>query len=77
MLDSVYPGWDESLDWGLLLERESFFFLFASSVAVIFFLVLRVFLAWLADHRLRVPRFHFREHLVRASAAFFSTPEIK
>jgi hypothetical protein len=77
MLDSVYSGWDETLDWSLLLERESFFYFFTSSVAVISFLVLRIFLAWLADHRLRVPRFHFREHLLRASAAFFSTPEIK
>jgi Transglutaminase-like superfamily len=77
LLDSLRSGWDESLDWDLLLERESFFFFFASSVAVIFFLVLRILLAWLADHRLRVPRFHFREHLIRAGAAFFSTPEIK
>jgi hypothetical protein len=77
IMDSLYSGWDETLDWSLLLERESFFFFFASSMAVIFFLVLRIFLAWMADHRLRVPRFHFREHLIRASAAFFSTPEIK
>jgi len=23
-LDKVYPGWDEAVDWSLLLERESF-----------------------------------------------------
>lgn len=31
----------------------------------------------LADNRLRIPRFHLREHALRAGVAFFSTPEIK
>ena len=26
LLESILPGWDETLDWSLLLERESFFF---------------------------------------------------
>src|SRR5437879_7945939 len=26
VLDWVYPGWDEVVDWSLLLERESFFY---------------------------------------------------
>jgi hypothetical protein len=34
-------------------------------------------LAWYADSRLRIPRFHLREHALRAGVAFFSTPEIK
>ena len=77
VLDSAAPGWDEALDWSLLLERESFFILFVSATLTIFFLILRVFLAWYADHRLRIPRFHLREHAARAGAAFLSTPEIK
>ncbi len=40
-------------------------------------LLLRGFLGWLADNRLRIPRFHFRENLIRATAAFFTSPEIK
>jgi hypothetical protein len=43
----------------------------------LFFLLLRAALAWYADRRLRVPRFHLRENAVRAGAAFFSAPEIK
>jgi hypothetical protein len=42
-----------------------------------FFLLVRALLAWYADSRLRIPRFHLREHMVRAGTAFFSTPEIK
>jgi hypothetical protein len=77
LLNWIRPGWDEALDWSLLLERESFFALVASATLIIFLLVLRFMLAWYADHRLRIPRFHLREHMLRASAAFFSTPEIK
>jgi len=77
LLDSVYPGWEEAVDWSLLLERESFLYLVLSAAAALFFLLLRVVLAWYADHRLRTPRFHLREHAVRAGAAFFSAPEIK
>jgi hypothetical protein len=77
LLDSINPGWDEALDWSLLLERESFFYLVISGMATLFFLLLRVVLAWYADSRLRIPRFHLREHAFRAGAAFFSAPEIK
>jgi transglutaminase superfamily protein len=77
ILAKVYPGWDEAFDWSLLLERESFFYLVLSAVVAIFFLVLRLFLAWYADHRLRIPRFHLRTNAIRAGAAFFSAPEIK
>ena len=76
-LDTVKPGWDESVDWSLLLERESFLILIVSVCLTLFFLLLREMLAWYADHRLRIPRFHLREHALRATTAFFSTPEIK
>ena len=75
--DAIYAGWDEAVDWSLLLERESFFYLVLSAGATLFFLLLRAGLAWYADRRLRVPRFHLREKAVRAGAAFFSAPEIK
>ncbi|OLC84678.1 MAG: hypothetical protein AUH66_00390 [Acidobacteria bacterium 13_1_40CM_4_57_6] len=77
ILDRVYPGWDEAVDWSLLLERESFFYLVLSAAATLFFLLLRAVLGWYADRLLRIPRFHLREHAIRAGAAFFSAPEIK
>jgi hypothetical protein len=77
VLDSVLPGWDEKLDWSLLLERESFFALATATFATFFLLLLRLFLAWYADQRLKVSRFHLRSHLARAGVAFFTTPGIK
>jgi len=77
VLDRVFPGWDERVDWSLLLERESFFSLATAMLATFFLLLLRLFLAWYADHRLKIERFRLRLHLARAGAAFFTTPEIK
>jgi len=77
VLDAIYPGWDEKVDWSLLLERESFFALSTAILATLFLLLLRQFLAWYADQRLKISRFHLRLHLARAGAAFFTTPEIK
>ena len=77
VLDWIAPGWDEAVDWSLLLERESFFYLVLFATATFLFLLLRALLAWYADSRLRIPRFHLREHAVRAGAAFITTPEIK
>lgn len=77
LLDRVNPGWDEAIDWSLLLERESFFIFVVSGWAALLFLLLRFVLGWYADHRLRIPRFQLRAHAARAGAAFLSTPEIK
>jgi hypothetical protein len=77
VLDRIFPTWDEYLDWGLLLERRSFMYLFISVNCLILLMVLRVFLGWLADRRLMIPRFHLRSNLVRATTVFFTTPEIK
>jgi|SRR5271168_5210273 len=76
-IEKVFPDWDEYFDWGLLLERRSFMYLSMSVCSLIFFLIVRVFLGWLADHRLMIPRFHLRSNLTRATAVFFTTPEIK
>jgi hypothetical protein len=76
-LDRYLPGWDEYLDWSLLLERRSFLYLFLSVNSLLLLMLTRVVLAWIADHRLRISRFHFRENLARATAAFFTSPEIK
>ena len=77
LLDRLFPTWDEYVDWSLLLERRSFLYLFLSASSLIFLILVRVVLGWLADHRLQVPRFHLRANLIRATAAFFTSPEIK
>jgi Transglutaminase-like superfamily len=77
VLNAMVPGWEESADWSLLLERESYFVFFIALFASLIFFFLRMFLAWYADHRLKIPRFRLRERVVRVGAAFFSPPELK
>jgi Transglutaminase-like superfamily len=77
LLESILPGWDETLDWSLLLERESYFVLVITAASAFLLLMLRLLLAWYADRRLQVPRFHFWRHFLRATSAFLTTPEIQ
>lgn len=77
VLEEINPDWDEAVDWSLLLERESFFYLVLAAVVTFILLLVRFMLGWYADSRLRIPRFHLRGRMIRAGVAFFSTPEIK
>ena len=77
LLDGIFPKWDQNTEWSLLLERKSFLAFFLSTSALLFLVVLRLVFGWIADNRLRVPRFHLRANLSRATAALFTTPEIK
>jgi hypothetical protein len=77
ILGKVYPGWDEALDWSLLLERESFFVLCVFIAGSVFFLTVREAMAWYADRKLKIPRFQLRAHFARAGAAFIGAPGIK
>ena len=77
LLDRVFPGWEEKLDWSLLLERESFFVLTLSAWTTLILFLLRLIMGWYADRRLKIPRFHLRANLARAGAAFLASPEIK
>lgn len=77
ILDKAAPGWEESVDWTLLLERESFFALCVSGFAFIGSLLLRIILGWYADNMLRIPRFQLRSQFLRAGTTFFRAPEIK
>jgi hypothetical protein len=77
ILDRAFPGWDESLGWSLLLERESFLALSVSAFVFLVFLLLRILLGWYADHRLRIPRFRLRSQVMRAGSTFIDAPEIE
>ena len=77
LLDRLFPGWDEYLDWNLLLERRSFLYLFLSVNSLLILVLLRAVLAWVADHSLQIPRFHLLANLGRATISFFRTPETK
>jgi hypothetical protein len=77
ILNRMLPGWEERLDWSLLVERESFFVLTLAAVATLLLFLLRQALAWCADRRWKLSRFRLRSHVSRAGTAFFTTPEIK
>jgi len=77
ILNRWFSGWEERVDWSLLVERESFFVLTLAAMATLLLFLLRLVLAWYADRRLKLPRFRLRSHVSRASAALFTTPEIK
>ena len=77
LLDRFFPGWEEHLGWNLLLERRSFLYLFISANSLIFLVLVRAVLAWVADHYLQVPRFHLLANLGRATKSFFRAPEMK
>lgn len=77
VLEGVDPEWDEAVDWSLLLERESFFYLVLAAIVTFILLFVRFMLGWYADSRLRIRRFHLRQKMIRAGVAFFSAPEIK
>lgn len=77
LLDKLFPTWEENVNWSLLLERRSFLYFFVSVSSLIFLALVRVILAWLADHRLRIARFQLRASLGRAAVTFLRTSQIR
>jgi Transglutaminase-like superfamily len=77
LLDRLFLGWDDYLDLGLFFERRSFRFLATSGTSLIFLLLVRAILAWVADQYLRIPRFHFLATVRRGVFTFFKTPNVK
>lgn len=77
ILNRLFSGWEERVDWSLLVERESFFVLTLAAIATLLLFLLRQVLAWYADRRWKLARFRLRSNVSRAGAALFTTPEIK
>lgn len=68
VLDAVFPSWETSIDWTLLLERESFAALIISAILLMFALLLRFLLSWFCSSRLGFQRAKLRDHLFHAGA---------
>lgn len=71
ILDALIPGWSDSTEVSLLLERNSLAALAFSVLLVVFVLLLRVALRWYAAARLHVRPAHVYVHLARACIGFF------
>jgi len=77
LLNSIYPRWDQAMDWSLLLERESFMVLCLSLASTALLLIGRSVLGLYAARKLGIRRVSLRQKAWRASSALFSPPEIK
>ena len=65
-LNFIWPSWEESINWTLLLERESFAMLTISILLLCFALAARLFLGWYCSRRLGIVRVRLRDQLIRA-----------
>jgi Transglutaminase-like superfamily len=70
VLDRVAPGWEDSIYWTLLLERESFAALWLALFLFFFLVGVRFFLRWYGESRLGLRRARLRNQLLRAARAF-------
>ena len=69
----IWPSWEESINWTLLVERESFAMLVVSSLLLCFALAARLFLGWYCSRRLGIARVRLRDQIVRAGQVLVGT----
>jgi hypothetical protein len=65
IFDFIWPSWEESINWTLLVERESFAMLTISILLLCFALAVRLFLGWYCFRRLGLARIRLRDQIVR------------
>jgi Transglutaminase-like superfamily len=66
IFNSIWPKWEEAINWTLLVERESFAMLVASLFLLCFSLVARLLLGWYCRSRLGIARDRLRDQILRA-----------
>jgi hypothetical protein len=74
-LNFIWPSWEESINWTLLLERESFAMITVSILLLCFALTIRLFLGWYCSRKLGIARVRLRDQLVRAGEILVSSPK--
>jgi hypothetical protein len=74
-LNFIWPSWEESINWTLFLERESFAALTISILLLCFALALRVILSWYCSRKLGIARVRLRDQLARAGEVLVSDPK--
>jgi hypothetical protein len=65
--DFIWPSWEESINWTLLLERESFAVLTISIILLGLALAVRLFLSWYCSRRPGIVRTRLRDQIKRAT----------
>ncbi len=69
----IWPSWEESINWTLLVERESFAMLTASLFLLCFVLAARLLLGWYCGTKLGLARTRFRDQVARAGHTIAGT----
>jgi hypothetical protein len=72
ILKYIWPDWEESINWTLLLERESFAMLTTSILLLCFALAVRLFLGWYCSRKLGINRVRLRDQLGRVGSVLLS-----
>jgi hypothetical protein len=71
ILSFVWPSWEESLDWTLLLERASFAMFLGSGLLLLCGIAARLYLSWFCSYR-GMFRVRLRDQLIQAGNVFLS-----
>ena len=66
IFNSIWPGWEEAINWTLLVERESFGMLVASVFLLCIALAARLLLGWYCKEKLGIARERLRDQILRA-----------
>jgi Transglutaminase-like superfamily len=74
-LNAVWPAWEETINWNLLLERDSFAMLTVSVIVFCFLLAARLLFAWYCSSRLGIPRLRWRDRIVRMGQVLAGDPQ--
>ena len=75
-LDSMWPHWEEFLNWTLLLERDSLAALVCSFIALVFLVLTRLFLGHYGEKKLGVARVRLRKQVWQASVTLMGNQQI-
>lgn len=75
VLNYIWPSWETSINWTLLVERESFAMLVSSSSLLCFALAVRLLLGWYCSRRLGIPRIRLRDQIIRAGHVLVGNSE--
>ncbi|MBZ5659129.1 MAG: transglutaminase-like domain-containing protein [Acidobacteriia bacterium] len=70
----IWPSWEESINWTLLVERDSFAMAVVSFVFFFFLLALRFLFSWYCSKRLGISRVRLRDRIVRVSQVLAGNP---
>jgi hypothetical protein len=74
LLDRVDPGWEEQLNWTLLLERESLALTLTMALSLMLLFVARVLLGRYGFRRLNIAPVTWRERIRRIGRFVLATP---